>query len=384
MIEPSLIVRVRQEVSLLRLAQEHGLVFSRKGVDWWAQCPFHAEKSGSFKVNEAKNKYKCFGCGAGGNVIDFYMMSRGMDPKRDFPKAVKELAETIGVYVDDKQPMKKKKPQRVKRTRAEIDAELQLKADLGLAERARLSLPGILGQYSWPVADMVSDSPWRADEADGAACARSMLGLFDAEDVVWTGDVKHSIGKDDIARPPADWRGTAAQWDEWKRNVRGHFRKPRDWDGVKPGPRICGCVFKLNADGVQYSRSLEAVLRPRFLVVEHDSVSLDAQGALIRWLRERVGLTLRAVVFTGGKSLHGWFEWPLPEMAGRLKITLCGVQRDVMGKDAVTGDPRVRKEWVGGMGFDPAIFNPVQPWKVPGWPHPKTNNMAQLLWRDLL
>ena len=47
-----------------------------------------------------------------------------------------------------------------------------------------------------------------------------------------------------------------------------------------------------------------------YLVVESDTLSVDDQFALLRWLYEGLGWTLRAVVFSGGKSYHGWFDRP--------------------------------------------------------------------------
>ncbi len=45
----------------------------KRGVNYQCPCPFHSEKSGSFTVNPDKQFYYCFGCGAAGDVIGFYM-----------------------------------------------------------------------------------------------------------------------------------------------------------------------------------------------------------------------------------------------------------------------------------------------------------------------
>ena len=44
-----------------------------------ALCPFHNEKTPSFTIYPKTNSFKCFGCGAGGSVIDFVMQIHGMD-----------------------------------------------------------------------------------------------------------------------------------------------------------------------------------------------------------------------------------------------------------------------------------------------------------------
>ena len=49
------------------------LPLKKKGTNYWGLCPFHHEKTPSFSVNESKQIFHCFGCGAGGTVIDFVM-----------------------------------------------------------------------------------------------------------------------------------------------------------------------------------------------------------------------------------------------------------------------------------------------------------------------
>jgi hypothetical protein len=46
--------------------------------EWSCLCPFHAERSPSFMVNSKKGIFKCFGCGASGDVIEFVMKHQGI------------------------------------------------------------------------------------------------------------------------------------------------------------------------------------------------------------------------------------------------------------------------------------------------------------------
>lgn len=54
-------------------------------------CPFHHEKTPSFRVNAREQYFHCFGCGESGDVISYIMKSRGFD----FVDAVKHLAERV-------------------------------------------------------------------------------------------------------------------------------------------------------------------------------------------------------------------------------------------------------------------------------------------------
>ncbi len=59
-------------------------------------CPFHNEKTASFKVSETKGIYKCFGCGKGGDAIAFIMEH----DKVEFMEAVKIGARKLNLQVD--------------------------------------------------------------------------------------------------------------------------------------------------------------------------------------------------------------------------------------------------------------------------------------------
>lgn len=49
------------------------VTLTKKGVALIGLCPFHSEKTASFKVSPQKNLYHCFGCGRGGDAITFIM-----------------------------------------------------------------------------------------------------------------------------------------------------------------------------------------------------------------------------------------------------------------------------------------------------------------------
>ena len=51
----------------------------KRGANFLGLCPFHKEKTPSFTVSQDKQIYKCFGCGAGGNVISFVSKIENLD-----------------------------------------------------------------------------------------------------------------------------------------------------------------------------------------------------------------------------------------------------------------------------------------------------------------
>lgn len=66
------------------------------GSSYKALCPFHNEKTPSFMINRDKQIYKCFGCGEGGDVLQFVMKMENLD----FIDALKTLGEKANIDVD--------------------------------------------------------------------------------------------------------------------------------------------------------------------------------------------------------------------------------------------------------------------------------------------
>ncbi len=65
---------------LIRVIVESGVVLRRAGGnEFKGLCPFHEERTPSFSVNSTKGLYRCFGCGAKGDVITFLKEHRGME-----------------------------------------------------------------------------------------------------------------------------------------------------------------------------------------------------------------------------------------------------------------------------------------------------------------
>ena len=68
----------------------------KRGRTYVGLCPFHIEKTPSFHVDSARQTYKCFGCGKGGDVFSFLMEIKGIS----FPDALQELALKAGITLE--------------------------------------------------------------------------------------------------------------------------------------------------------------------------------------------------------------------------------------------------------------------------------------------
>ncbi|MBO7636314.1 MAG: DNA primase [Paludibacteraceae bacterium] len=72
MIDPVTVDKIFEAADIVSVVSDY-VSLKRKGANYWGNCPFHEEKTPSFSVSPAKNIYKCFGCGKGGNSVNFIM-----------------------------------------------------------------------------------------------------------------------------------------------------------------------------------------------------------------------------------------------------------------------------------------------------------------------
>ena len=90
---------------ILETLQSEGIELRQRGRSWWGRCPFHNDQNPSFKVDPVKQRFKCYGCNAGGDVVDFIMQLHNFD----FKGALRHLGMTPGKppQVDPEQKRKR-------------------------------------------------------------------------------------------------------------------------------------------------------------------------------------------------------------------------------------------------------------------------------------
>jgi len=90
----AVISRVQQANDIVDVVGEH-VSLKRKGREMVGLCPFHEDHKPSMNVSVTKQIFKCFACGAGGDVLKFIQMREGLT----FSQAVERLAERAGIQV---------------------------------------------------------------------------------------------------------------------------------------------------------------------------------------------------------------------------------------------------------------------------------------------
>lgn len=102
-IDKKLIEEIKNETSISQVIGSF-IPLTKKGQNYVGICPFHDDHSPSLSVNEQKKLYKCFSCGAGGDVFTFVKEYT----KCSYQEAVIKVAEMIGkpIEIENSEPKK--------------------------------------------------------------------------------------------------------------------------------------------------------------------------------------------------------------------------------------------------------------------------------------
>ena len=89
------IEQIRTTADIYEIASEYVQLIKR-GRNFFGLCPFHDEKTPSFSINQERQIYKCFGCGAGGGTINFIMEIERLE----FIDAIQHLADRYKIELN--------------------------------------------------------------------------------------------------------------------------------------------------------------------------------------------------------------------------------------------------------------------------------------------
>jgi DNA primase len=112
----------KTKIDILQVIQKSGVVFDKIGINSFAKCPFHDEKTASFCVNGNKQAFHCFGCGVSGDVIEYVQKFY----KLEFKAALQFLGITDGlmdskaIYAVKRQRHQQKREQKTKQLKKQI------------------------------------------------------------------------------------------------------------------------------------------------------------------------------------------------------------------------------------------------------------------------
>src|SRR5215471_14543828 len=121
MIKPFSIQSVKDKLDIVAVVSD----FIKLDRNNKACCPFHGEKTPSFSVDPKREIFKCFGCGAGGDAIEFVMKHETIG----FIEAIEKIAGIIGVELEREEIRDPKKYEAEKTLHDQMQQVLQFTVD---------------------------------------------------------------------------------------------------------------------------------------------------------------------------------------------------------------------------------------------------------------
>jgi len=329
-------------------------VFMKSKNQLTAACPIHGGIMRNFHAKEKPDGTWVWicrsGCGGdGGSVLDLHARLHSLhDKSRD---CITGVADVLNIQPSDELPTKRTTARHLEQRRREsrqraIDAERERTFTATLTEkRTELLTPYLSTDWR---ADYFHESPMCLEASHDAQARQMIEWLFNPDDLLWMGSV----------------------YDSNKPQHRANFRPAKEWLHVPQLPsRLSAGTFREGS----ISRSRANLATQPYLIIESDDlighkpttdeereVNRQLNAALMSFLTDRFHLELRALIDTGGKSLHGWFTHPGEETALALAKLL------------------------DGLAIDSAVFHRAScaPLRAPGCLHEVTGNYASLYYLD--
>jgi DNA primase len=122
-IPEAVIEQIRDRVDVVAVIGRH-MELKRSGRTWKGNCPFHGERTPSFHVYPEDKHFKCYGCGAYGDVFKFLQQVQG----KEFRDVVHELAAEVGVEIPEQGEDDSAEARRRRKERNEILAACEAAA----------------------------------------------------------------------------------------------------------------------------------------------------------------------------------------------------------------------------------------------------------------
>lgn len=315
-------------------------------------CPFHEDKTPSFTADCKKGPwlFKCFSCGLAGSLLDLHARNAGLDPRSY--DAIKDTARAVGITLE-KLTVLSSAERRAWVKRKQVAAKQVLDRTRKDEEQEKLTF--YQKQNIFQKLQPYHSTDWRADlyhsspiwtETPEESTRAFLNTLFPLDAIIWMGN----------------------PYDTGQERNRDNFKRTQDWlEEISLPPRIAAGTFQANS----FSRSKGNLKTSPFIIIESDDLignkptntkernqNKALSYALAGYCQQELGLNLRAVIDTGNKSLHLWFDRPPRRALAAVRTLAPGLSIDTGLLDSCA----------------------TAPLRIPGCIHEKTNLPATLLY----
>lgn len=312
------IMQVKSRINCIDIFRRHGIT-ARPGKNF--SCIFHKDKTPSANIYANGQKWKCHSCGRGGDAIDLQADLSGQG-----------LKETIQTLTGREFPRTQAKTRPQEKPR-----EISLKTGFSdfIKEYDSCSYESICAEL-WELSTFRPD--FQTKERPEAEAAELLRTLYTRKDFLFIG------GQTDAKNPER-----VKSRDEWI----NFFQTA----GKVDFPLFCLNPVRAeganNANGEKSFRTAGNIAKFKFALSENDKAPLRDQAAF--WLKMiQKGFPVRALIFSGNKSLHAIFETDPEDLPDLKKV-------------------------FSKLGFDSQTFDPARTARLPGHRREDTGNYQSIL-----